>query len=98
MRLLVGQLRKLEDRLRQGGGPARIEKQHRAGKMTARERIAGLIDPGAFFLEIGLLIAYDRYDGQAPAFTVASLATMTAGRPSILARPVITPAAGAWPS
>jgi 3-methylcrotonyl-CoA carboxylase beta subunit len=60
MRLLVDQLRALEERLREGGGATRIEKQHRAGKMTARERIAALLDPGAFFLEIGLLIAYDR--------------------------------------
>ncbi len=40
--------------------------------MTARERIAGLIDPGARFLEIGLLIAYDRYDGQAPSAGVVT--------------------------
>jgi len=57
MRLLVNQLRSLESRLREGGGAPRIEKQHRAGKMTARERIAALLDPGSFFLEIGLLIA-----------------------------------------
>ena len=56
-----------EDKLRAGGGPAKIEKQHAEGKMTARERIAKLIDPGALFLEIGLLVAYDKYDGQAPA-------------------------------
>jgi 3-methylcrotonyl-CoA carboxylase beta subunit len=53
MRLLVEQLHKLEDRLRAGGGSKRIEKQHKAGKLTARERIAKLIDPGARFLEIG---------------------------------------------
>ena len=67
MRHLLDELRDLEDHLRAGGGPAKIEKQHRDGKMTARERIAHLIDPGSLFLEIGLLIAYDRYDGQAPA-------------------------------
>jgi 3-methylcrotonyl-CoA carboxylase beta subunit len=67
MRHLVEQLKKLEGRLREGGGSARIEKQHKAGKMTARERIDALIDPVSEFLEIGLLIAYDRYDGQAPA-------------------------------
>src|SRR3984893_4133233 len=66
MRLLVEQLHKLEERLRAGGGPSKIEKQHRAGKLTARERIAKLLDPGARFLEIGLLIAYDQYEGQAP--------------------------------
>jgi 3-methylcrotonyl-CoA carboxylase beta subunit len=66
MRHLVDQLHKLEERLRAGGGPAKIERQHRAGEMTARERIAALIDPGTPFLEIGLLLAYDRYDGEAP--------------------------------
>src|SRR5258707_48468 len=63
LRLMVEQLAKLEARLREGGGPARIDRQHKAGKLTARERIAGLLDPGAMFLEIGLLIAYDRYEG-----------------------------------
>ena len=67
MRTLVGELQQLEDQLRQGGGPKKIEKQHKEGKLTARERIAHLIDPGSLFLEIGLLVAYDRYDGQAPA-------------------------------
>jgi acetyl-CoA carboxylase carboxyltransferase component len=57
---LIDQLRKLEDRLRAGGGAAKIDKQHRAGKLTARERIAKLLDPGAYVQEIGLLIAYDR--------------------------------------
>ena len=45
--ILVEQLQRLEDRLRAGGGPERVEKQHRAGKLTARERIAALIDPGS---------------------------------------------------
>ena len=72
MRQLVEDLQTLEDRLRQGGGAKRIEKQHRDGKLTARERIAKLIDPGSMFLEIGLLIAYDQYDGQAPAAGVVT--------------------------
>ena len=66
MRAFVEELHAIEDRLRQGGGQSKVEKQHRDGKLTARERIAKLIDPGSMFLEIGLLIAYDRYDGQAP--------------------------------
>jgi hypothetical protein len=69
---LVDQLRKLEDRLRAGGGADKIEKQHRAGKLTARERLEKLLDPGAYFQEIGLLIAYDRYDGHAPAAGVVT--------------------------
>jgi propionyl-CoA carboxylase beta chain len=31
-----------------GGGPGRIEKQHAAGKLTARERLELLLDPGSF--------------------------------------------------
>ena len=57
MRSLVAGLQDLEDKLRAGGGAKKIEKQHKDGKLTARERIAKLIDPGAMFLEIGLLIA-----------------------------------------
>ena len=44
MRHVVEQLAKLEGRLRAGGGPGKVEKQHRAGKMTARERIAALLE------------------------------------------------------
>jgi len=96
MRLLVDQLRALEDRLREGGGPSRIEKQHRAGKMTARERIAALLDPGALFLEIGLLIAYDRYDGQAPAAGVVTGLGRIEGRPAVIVANDATVKAGAW--
>jgi len=96
MRLLVDQLRKLEERLREGGGSTRIEKQHRAGKMTARERIAALLDPGAFFMEIGLLIAYDRYEGQAPAAGVVTGLGKIEGRPTVVVANDATVKAGAW--
>src|SRR6202046_2363731 len=96
MRLMVDQLAALEERLREGGGAARIEKQHRAGKMTARERIAALLDPGAFFLEIGLLIAYDRYDGQAPAAGVVTGLGRIDGRPTVVVANDATVKAGAW--
>src|SRR5258706_16292131 len=52
--------------------------------MTARERIAGLLDPGALFLEIGLLIAYDKYDGQAPAAGVVTGLARIEGRPAVI--------------
>src|SRR3984957_20460436 len=96
MRLLVDQLHTLEERLRQGGGAARIEKQHRAGKMTARERIAALLDPGAFFLEIGLLIAYDRYEGQAPAAGVVTGLGRVEGRPTVVVANDATVKPDAW--
>src|SRR6202050_4907256 len=96
MRLMVDQLGALEERFREGGGAARIQKQHRAGKMTARERIAALLDPGAFFLEIGLLIAYDRYDGQAPAAGVVTGLGRIEGRPAVVVANDATVKAGAW--
>src|SRR5438128_9164604 len=44
----LDQLREREERAEQGGGTARVEKQHAAGKMTARERVDFLLDEGTF--------------------------------------------------
>src|SRR5208337_431810 len=77
-------------------GPAKVEKQHRAGKMTARERIAALLDTGAFFLEIGLLVAYDQYDGQAPAAGVVTGVGSIEGRHTVVVANDATVKAGAW--
>src|SRR5437588_6531470 len=96
MSRLVDQLRKFEERLRAGGGPEKIEKQHRAGKLTARERLARLLDPDAYFQEIGLLIASDRYDGQAPAAGVVTGIGKIEGRPAVIVANDATVNAGAW--
>ena len=96
MRHLVETLHHLEDKLREGGGAERIEKQHRAGKLTARERIVRLLDTGARFLEIGLLIAYDQYDGQAPAAGVVTGIGRIEGRPAVIVANDATVKAGAW--
>ena len=50
LRELSGEVRALEARLRQGGGPERIERQHGQGKLTARERVERLCDVGARFI------------------------------------------------
>src|ERR1700676_2220771 len=96
MKQLVDSLLELEDQLRQGGGPKKIEKQHRDGKLTARERIAQLLDRGSMFLEIGLLIAYDQYDGQAPAAGVVTGLARIEGRPAVIVANDATVKAGAW--
>lgn len=96
MRHLVAQLQKLEDRVREGGGKTRIAKQHAAGKMTARERVAALLDPGAPFLEIGLLVAHDRYDGQAPAAGVVTGVGSLEGHPVVVVANDATVKAGSW--
>jgi 3-methylcrotonyl-CoA carboxylase beta subunit len=96
MRHLVETLHHLEGKLREGGGAQRIEKQHLAGKLTARERIARLLDPGARFLEIGLLIAYDQYEGQAPAAGVVTGLGKIEGRAAVIVANDATVKAGAW--
>src|SRR5258708_21110483 len=52
-----------------GGGPTAIERQHAKKRMTARERIAALVDPGTEFLELGRFAAWKMYEewGSAPA-------------------------------
>ncbi|HEV2826163.1 MAG TPA: acyl-CoA carboxylase subunit beta [Pyrinomonadaceae bacterium] len=61
LRELTNQLKELEARLRLGGGPDKIERQHSQGKLTARERIHLLLDKDSYSQEIGLLVAYDQY-------------------------------------
>src|SRR5207302_8389287 len=50
-----------EAQLREGGGKAGQERQHKLGRLLARERINQLLDPGAPFFEIGLWAAYKMY-------------------------------------
>ncbi|WP_415182923.1 carboxyl transferase domain-containing protein [Phaeovulum sp.] len=49
-----------------GGGPEAQARHAARGKMTPRERVAGLLDPGSPFLEIGATAAHGLYDGAAP--------------------------------
>ena len=80
MARLVRELRDLEARVQRGGGEKRVARQHDQGKLTARERVDLLVDPGGGFLEIGLLIAHDRYDGAAPAAGVVTGVAEVHGR------------------
>jgi acetyl-CoA carboxylase carboxyltransferase component len=96
MRALVDDWQRLEDRLREGGGAAKIAKQHAAGKLTARERVGKLIDGGSPTIEIGLLVAYDKYEGQAPAAGVVTVVGRVEGRPCVIVANDATVKAGAW--
>lgn len=93
---LVAELRTLEERLRQGGGADKIERQHNQGKLTARERIAQLLDPNTHFQEVGLLIAYDQYEGQAPSAGVVTGFGVVAGREVVVIANDATVKAGSW--
>jgi 3-methylcrotonyl-CoA carboxylase beta subunit len=96
MRRLTEDLRQLEAKLRAGGGPQKIDKQHRERKLTARERIDHLIDTDSMFLEIGLLIAYDKYQGQAPGAGVVTGLAKIDRRPAVIVANDATVKAGAW--
>jgi 3-methylcrotonyl-CoA carboxylase beta subunit len=94
--VLSREIRELEARIREGGGPEKVRRQHDQGKLTARERIALLTDPRAPFLEIGLLIAYDRYEGEAPAAGVVTALARVAGREVVIVANDATVKAGSW--
>jgi 3-methylcrotonyl-CoA carboxylase beta subunit len=93
---LVNDLKNLEAKLREGGGADRIAKEHKRGKLTARERIALLLDKDSYFLETGLLVAYDQYDGQAPGAGVVTGIGRVAGREVIVVVNDATVKAGSW--
>jgi acetyl-CoA carboxylase carboxyltransferase component len=63
---LVAELRERTAQVARGGGEKALERHRSRGKLTARERIDRLVDPGAAFLELSALAAWDLYDGDAP--------------------------------
>lgn len=96
LRTLTDVYLELAERLRLGGGAAKIERIHKQGKLTARERIAKLLDADTFSQEIGLLVAYDQYDGQAPAAAVVTVVGKICGRECVVVANDATIKAGAW--
>ena len=67
MEALVTELRERSAEIARGGGDKAIERHRSRGKLTARERVDRLLDPGSAFLELGALAAWEMYDGQAPS-------------------------------
>jgi 3-methylcrotonyl-CoA carboxylase beta subunit len=96
LRTLTNEYLRLERQLKLGGGREKIEKIHKQGKLTARERIDLLLDPNTFSQEIGLLIAYDEYNGQAPAAAVVTTVGSVNGRECVIVANDATIKAGAW--
>src|SRR5258708_26452631 len=95
---LLTQIKNQEEQIRQGGGTKAIESQHKKGRLTARERIVKLIDPGAQFFELGIFAAHEMYEewGGAPsAGTVTGLARVC-GRTFMIIANDATVKAGAF--
>jgi len=93
---LTDEYLRLEHKLKLGGGAEKIEKIHKQGKLTARERIDLLFDENSYQQEIGLLIAYDEYKGQAPAAAVVTSIGKIHGRECVVVANDATIKAGAW--
>jgi 3-methylcrotonyl-CoA carboxylase beta subunit len=93
---LTNELRDLEAKLRLGGGADRVQKQHKQGKLTARERIDLLLDRDSFSQEIGLLVAYDQYEGGAPAAGVVTTVGRVSSREVVVVANDATVKAGSW--
>jgi acetyl-CoA carboxylase carboxyltransferase component len=96
LRGLTKEYERLEHKLRLGGGPEKIARIHAQGKLTARERVALLFDEDAYMQEIGLLVAYDEYGGQAPAAAVVTAIGKIHGREAVVIANDATIKAGAW--
>ncbi len=96
LRELSEEFLQLESKLKLGGGAAKIERTHSKGKLTARERIDLLFDKDSYQQEIGLLVAYDQYDGKAPAAAVVTSIGQIHGRESVVIANDATIKAGAW--
>ena len=95
---LVSQVRNEEEVIQQGGGAKAIESQHKKGRLTARERIALLIDPGTEFFELGSFVAWGMYEewGGAPSAGVVTGLARVQGRMVMLIVNDATVKAGAF--
>ena len=96
LRALTDEYRALAERLRAGGGAARVAKMHQQSKLAPRERVAKLLDVDSPWLELGLLVAYDQYEGQAPGAGVITGVGVVEGREVVVVANDATVKAGSW--
>ncbi len=80
MEALTAELRERSALVAGGGGEKALERHRARGKLTARERIDRLVDPGAAFLELNALAAWDLYDGDAPSAGIVTGIGVVEGR------------------
>jgi acetyl-CoA carboxylase carboxyltransferase component len=100
MHELVEELRRGERILKEGGGAKAVERQHKKGRLTARERIARLVDPHAPFFELGLWAAWNMYPdwGGAPsAGVITGIATVVGRRIMVIANDATVKAGAFFP-
>ena len=84
MDALVAELRERTAQVARGGGEKALERHRSRGKLTARERIDRLVDPGTAFLELNALAAWDVYDGDAPSAGIVTGIGVVEGRECVI--------------
>ena len=84
MEALVAELRERTAQIARGGGESAVERHRSRGKLLARERIDRLVDPGAAFLELNALAAWDVYDGGAPSAGIVTGIGVVEGRECVI--------------
>src|SRR6187397_900463 len=80
MQALVDDHRGRIEQVRQGGGAKYLQRHREQGKLPARERITGLLDPGSPFLELSPLAAWDLYENDAPGAGIVTGIGRVSGR------------------
>lgn len=95
---LVNTLDKEVEKIKEGGGAAKADKEHKKGKLTARERITLLLDDDDDFIEIGVWAAFEMYkeEGGCPSAGVVTGIGKVAGRECMIVANDATVKAGAW--
>jgi acetyl-CoA carboxylase carboxyltransferase component len=95
---LVTRMRNEMEEIRRGGGEKATESQHKKGRLTARERVKLLVDPGTDFFELGLYAAYGMYEewGGAPSAGVVTGLADVKGRICMVIANDATVKAGAF--
>ena len=95
---LLTQFKNEEEQISTGGGAKAIESQHKKGRLTARERIKKLVDPGSHFFELGIYAAFEMYEewGGAPAAGTLTGLARVCGRTIMIIANDATVKAGAF--
>lgn len=95
---LIESLNKQKEKIKQGGGAEKTEKEHKKGKLTARERITLLLDDDTDFFEMGAWAAYNMYkeEGGCPSAGVVTGIGKVCGTNCMIVANDATVKAGAW--
>jgi acetyl-CoA carboxylase carboxyltransferase component len=98
MKLSISAMKRRLEKINLGGGEKKLDKQRAKGKMTARERVAALIDKDSYFMEMGAFAAYKMYEehGGCPAAGVIIGLAPINNRLTVIVANDASVKAGAW--